>query len=189
MKKLLTALLCLILCIGLLPAAYGAETAESAGRKTAPEGFSFVPGLIPETLEPEYPAPAALPQGTTLPASYSIRGRWTTPVKNQADNGLCWDFTACAIMETNLMKNGYGIHDLSEQHMAYATSDHSGNGLYGVNRAPTSGGNREIASAPTVLLTAYAVRGLDIGASYTIYDITPVSEQVSEGCFASALCS
>ena len=41
-----------------------------------------------------------------------------------------------------------------------------------------SGGNvqkvlvgREIASAPTVLLTAYAVRGLDIGASYTIYDM------------------
>ena len=42
-----------------------------------------------------------------------------------------------------------------------------------------SGGNvqkvlvgREIASAPTVLLTAYAVRGLDINASYTIYDLS-----------------
>ena len=41
-----------------------------------------------------------------------------------------------------------------------------------------SGGNvqkvlvgREIASAPTVLLSAYAVRGLDINASYTIYDL------------------
>ncbi len=41
-----------------------------------------------------------------------------------------------------------------------------------------SGGNvqkvlvgREIAAAPTVLLTAYAVRGLDINASYTIYDL------------------
>ena len=41
-----------------------------------------------------------------------------------------------------------------------------------------SGGNvqkvlvgREIASAPTVLLTAYAVRGLDINASYIIYDL------------------
>ena len=41
-----------------------------------------------------------------------------------------------------------------------------------------SGGNvqkvlvgREIASAPSVLLTAYAVRGLDINASYTIYDL------------------
>ena len=30
---------------------------------------------------------------------------------------------------------------------------------------------REIASAPTVLLTAYAVRGLDIHSSYTIYNL------------------
>lgn len=41
-----------------------------------------------------------------------------------------------------------------------------------------SGGNvqkvlvgREIASSPSVLLTAYAVRGLDINSSYTIYDL------------------
>jgi simple sugar transport system ATP-binding protein len=41
-----------------------------------------------------------------------------------------------------------------------------------------SGGNvqkvlvgREIAAAPTVLLTAYAVRGLDINSSYMIYDL------------------
>ena len=40
-----------------------------------------------------------------------------------------------------------------------------------------SGGNvqkvlvgREIANAPSVLLTAYAVRGLDINSSYLIYD-------------------
>ena len=49
-----------------------------------------------------------------------------------------------------------------------------------------SGGNvqkvlvgREIASAPTVLLTAYAVRGLDIGASYTIYDL--INQQKQDG--------
>ena len=49
-----------------------------------------------------------------------------------------------------------------------------------------SGGNvqkvlvgREISSAPTVLLTAYAVRGLDIGASYTIYDL--INRQKAEG--------
>ncbi len=49
-----------------------------------------------------------------------------------------------------------------------------------------SGGNvqkvlvgREISSAPTVLLTAYAVRGLDIGASYTIYDL--INQQKNRG--------
>ncbi len=49
-----------------------------------------------------------------------------------------------------------------------------------------SGGNvqkvlvgREIASAPTVLLTAYAVRGLDINSSYTIYDL--INQQKKAG--------
>lgn len=49
-----------------------------------------------------------------------------------------------------------------------------------------SGGNvqkilvgREIASHPTVLLTAYAVRGLDINSSYTIYDL--LNEQKKKG--------
>jgi simple sugar transport system ATP-binding protein len=47
-----------------------------------------------------------------------------------------------------------------------------------------SGGNvqkvlvgREIAAAPTVLLTAYAVRGLDINSSYTIYDLVNRQKQ------------
>ena len=49
-----------------------------------------------------------------------------------------------------------------------------------------SGGNvqkvlvgREISSAPTVLMTAYAVRGLDINSSYTIYDL--VNQQKQNG--------
>ena len=49
-----------------------------------------------------------------------------------------------------------------------------------------SGGNvqkvlvgREISSAPTVLMTAYAVRGLDINSSYTIYDL--INQQKQQG--------
>ncbi len=49
-----------------------------------------------------------------------------------------------------------------------------------------SGGNvqkvlvgREIASAPSVLMTAYAVRGLDINTSYTIYDL--LTQQKMQG--------
>ncbi|HIU79071.1 MAG TPA: ABC transporter ATP-binding protein, partial [Candidatus Avilachnospira avicola] len=38
---------------------------------------------------------------------------------------------------------------------------------------------REIASDPTVLLTAYAVRGLDINSSYTIYNL--INEQKEKG--------
>ena len=57
------------------------------------------------------------------------------------------------------------------------------------NRIPVrrlSGGNvqkvlvgREIASDPTVLMTAYAVRGLDINTSYTIYNL--LTEQKMKG--------
>ena len=49
-----------------------------------------------------------------------------------------------------------------------------------------SGGNvqkvlvgREISSSPTVLMTAYAVRGLDINSSYTIYDL--INRQKEKG--------
>ena len=49
-----------------------------------------------------------------------------------------------------------------------------------------SGGNvqkvlvgREIAMDPTVLMSAYAVRGLDINASYTIYDL--INQQKERG--------
>ena len=49
-----------------------------------------------------------------------------------------------------------------------------------------SGGNvqkilvgREISNAPTVLMTAYATRGLDINSSYTIYDL--VNQQKEKG--------
>ena len=49
-----------------------------------------------------------------------------------------------------------------------------------------SGGNvqkvlvgREIASAPTVLMAAYPVRGLDINSSYTIYNL--LNEQKEKG--------
>ncbi|MCD8377058.1 MAG: ABC transporter ATP-binding protein [Oscillospiraceae bacterium] len=50
-----------------------------------------------------------------------------------------------------------------------------------------SGGNvqkvlvgREIASHPTVMMSAYAVRGLDINTSYTIYNL--MTEQKLQGC-------
>jgi simple sugar transport system ATP-binding protein len=50
-----------------------------------------------------------------------------------------------------------------------------------------SGGNvqkilvgRELAADPSVLMTAYAVRGLDINTSYAIYDL--LNQQKAKGC-------
>ena len=71
-------------------------------------------------------------------------------------------------------------------------ADHIINDLEVVTPGPTtpvrrlSGGNvqkvlvgREIASAPTVLMAAYPVRGLDINSSYTIYNL--LNEQKENG--------
>ena len=127
---------------------------EEAADEPAMNASTFRSGVLGEGADTEYPQGAGLAEiQATVPSSYSVRGTWTTPVKNQAENGLCWDFTACAMMETWLMKNGYGVHDLSEMHMAYATSNHSGNTRFGEDRAPYDGGNRDIA-------TAYMMRGV-----------------------------
>ena len=74
-------------------------------------------------------------------------------------------------------------HDLAERVVDELEVQTSGIGAP-VRRM--SGGNvqkvlvgREIASHPTVLLTAYAVRGLDINSSYTIYDL--INKQKQEG--------
>ena len=56
-----------------------------------------------------------------------------------------------------------------------------------------SGGNvqkvlvgREIATAPSVLMTAYAVRGLDINTSYTIYNLLTKEKMQAPPSFTSA---
>lgn len=37
-----------------------------------------------------------------------------TPVKNQASSGTCWSFSGLAFIESELLRNGKGEHDLSE---------------------------------------------------------------------------
>ena len=120
----------------------------------------FVRGYYPDGKDLVYPAkrseesldPAAT---SALPSSYSIE---STPVKNQGSNGLCWDFGATAMVETWLLQNGYGTFDLSEMHMAYATSNHGGNTTYGFERAPNDGAGKMVSSS-------YYMRGVPLDSS------------------------
>ena len=42
-----------------------------------------------------------------------------TPVRNQSALGVCWAFSSCASMESNLLKKGRGEYDLSEWQLGY----------------------------------------------------------------------
>ena len=58
-----------------------------------------------------------------LPASYDPRQeQMVTPVKDQRDLALCWDYAGIALMESALLRKGYrgADVDLSELHGAYA---------------------------------------------------------------------
>lgn len=123
--------------------------------------WHFVPGVMRDEVEVEYPVEKRgklrTPQASSLPAKYDGRNYgYVSPVKNQGENGLCWDFSALAVMESNLLRNGQGTFDFSEMHMAYAMSNYGGNSVYGEKRAPNVGAVRRVSSA-------YLMRGMPDG--------------------------
>ncbi len=97
-------------------------------------------------------------------------------------------------MTENMMLKNYSegklpfVHTKDPRRLAIKIMDELGVVTPGINTPVRrlSGGNvqkvlvgREIASSPTVLMTAYAVRGLDINTSYTIYHL--LNEQKKKG--------
>lgn len=48
---------------------------------------------------------------------------YVSPVKNQNPTGLCWGFSMASLLETSLLVQGYGLYDLSEEHLAYFFSN------------------------------------------------------------------
>ncbi len=97
-------------------------------------------------------------------------------------------------MVENVMLKSYdeGKNPLIDKHGAAATAEEIYSSLQVVTPSldtpvrRLSGGNiqkvlvgREISNAPSVLMTAYAVRGLDINTSYMIYDL--INQQKEKG--------
>lgn len=58
-----------------------------------------------------------------LPQKYSSAEEgYVTPIKNQHSHETCWTFSAMATFESALLKNGFDVYDLSEEHLdAWAT--------------------------------------------------------------------
>lgn len=54
----------------------------------------------------------------SLPAKYSSAEKgYVSSIKNQGSHNTCWTFATMALMETALIKNGYGTYDFSEEHL------------------------------------------------------------------------
>ena len=95
--------------------------------------FADPPDLAPRGLglleDPRYapaqrvadPRAAGLrraPARTALPAKWDARDQgWVSPAKNQQATGTCWAFAPLATIETQLLRTGRGLYDLSERNM------------------------------------------------------------------------
>jgi C1A family cysteine protease/PKD repeat protein len=56
-----------------------------------------------------------------FPETYDLRNilfGQVTPIRDQGPLGACWSFSTMGAIESNWLKKGYGISDLSEQNMA-----------------------------------------------------------------------
>lgn len=96
-------------------------------------------GSIPDPFPVSQPTRSArvslrtLSGGANIPTRWDARDYgWVTPVKNQGSYGTCWSFAACSVLETALLKSGYGEFDLSEKNMVLYT---------GWNATANTGGN------------------------------------------------
>ena len=119
----------------------------------------FVSGLVPEKFTLTYSTEKPNINLFSLQAYYDARNyNYISSVKNQGVNGLCWAFATYGAVEANMLKNGYPEQDLSELHMAYSTSDRSGNFLQGFDREPGGGGNRYYA-------LSYLMRGTNLSGA------------------------
>lgn len=167
-KRLLAISLTLAMLLSLMPlSAFAVEADPDA--QADPEGDTppvedsipeFIPGVVEEEYELVYPDYEYLGSfyDESGNASYDTRSTCQTPVKNQGSNGLCWTFGTYAALEAYMKQDRMGVHDFSEQHMGYSTSDHSGNTAQGWNRTPGGGGNR-LQSA------AYLMRGTSLSGT------------------------
>lgn len=135
MKKIYAIIISFTMLFAGLPACASAETFQGdkitgASSEAASYGYTdpqtgdFIYS-DPEVTVPESAskgAAKAAPEDESLPAHFDLRdeGR-STSIKDQGDRNVCWAFSACASMESNLITKGLvgsGV-DLSEAHLGY----------------------------------------------------------------------
>ena len=117
----------------------------------------FVGGYIPPDVDFIYSEPQV--EGfSDFPARFSLRDSGhVSPVENQGQHGTCWTFAANAVIESHMLKNGLGLHNFSELHMAYSTAHSHVGGAYAMQERPNpSDGGNHIISASYLMRSAFS---------------------------------
>jgi len=108
------------LAVLLLLAASAARAADPPD--LAPRGMGLLddPRYAPaqRVADPRAAGLLRAPARSVLPAKWDARDLgWVSPAKDQQQTGSCWAFAAFATIETQLLRTGRGLHDLSERNL------------------------------------------------------------------------
>jgi C1A family cysteine protease len=126
-----------LLPVLLLVAASAAKAQDSSSPDLAPRGLGLLEpprGYAPARRVPDPRAAGLLraPAPTDLPAKWDARDLgWVTPAKNQEPTAACWAFAPIATIETQLLRTGRGLHDLSERNLINLHGWSDMDGIYG----------------------------------------------------------
>lgn len=127
------------------------------------------------------------PRASSYPAKYDPRSSLGLPVRNQKPSNMCWAYTLAANLEISFLRNGAGLFDLSEEHLAYffanRVNDPLGNTANDSNnlfRDYRDGGNQTLAA---IFLSSWSGMALESQVPYrtnadhtTDYEDTPSSK-------------
>ena len=130
---------------------------------------------------------AGATRASSYPAKYDPRSSLGLPVRNQKPSNMCWAYTLAANLEISFLRNGAGLFDLSEEHLAYffanRVNDPLGNTANDSNnlfRDYRDGGNQTLAA---IFLSSWSGMALESQVPYrtnadhtTDYEDTPSSK-------------
>lgn len=144
-KKLICIAMVTMLCITAVNVAYADNSQSITKFKEKPAQTSkSVKNKAGSLLKKNIVPDESIKVKTSLPAKYSSLDKgYVTSIKNQGSSNTCWSFSAMAVLESYLIKNGFGTYDFSEEHLdSWATTRSNNTGWI---RKLNSGGYSDMA--------------------------------------------
>ncbi len=93
-------------------------TEEEREEQLAP--MQDLPSIQAFTVGSDLEEDVPMVMASGMPTAFDAREyQVITSVKQQQPYNNCWAFTLASLMETSLLKQGYGTYDLSEEHLSY----------------------------------------------------------------------